>query len=588
MDRTRPACGQLTHIHTTPHRPPLQTQSPRSEQDCAQAQHCSSQTNRAESQETTEPVVDCVMGMYATIFDPDTSILTYTRVDHDAFNTLRPYLTHKVEAKLDGVSRRIDLSVKGKVPLESQIYEVTLNESEGSTELTGELQFVNGVGLLLPSSNLNLKFSTAYTITSIVGVVPSSSESNAITITAEAWIFHLEKTPSFLSFTTPDQPPTLLASTAHLTDTSQPFAFVILLFDQEVSESYDIVVEEEGRDVTITVAVVGTSIEGESENFRVVGEDRILTHDTTYTIKSVVPTEGSATATTVWMNKTVTFHIPKSSFVAPGKDDKKALSPETKKLLSWLLPLVGCLLIALVLAIIVIVLLRRRQQKSAEPAQNEMEPQEPLEVEKVEEFGVDCSNGVIRTDDNHASSLNSDKENRPENDTMQQDPSQLGEVMACSGDFELSTARMDSTLYIATTFQARKKVGEDKAIVRSISKAFELLAEEEDTASDSIDDNQSNNPAPSKTNQTGGTPFMIRGVSTKSADMAPSTSAQGVQFHVPRLLHSPVMMSWGDNNRDITKQKNSSIWGRYVAVDFKENGGISDRNRAESSQHLYK
>ncbi|KAK2941830.1 hypothetical protein BLNAU_23251 [Blattamonas nauphoetae] len=187
---------------------------------------------------------------------------------------------------------------------------------------------------------------------------------------------------------------------------------------------------------------------GESDKFVVVGDSRFLTHDTTYTIKSIVPTEGNESTTTpVLMIDSISFHIPKSSYVPPGKDDKKTMSPETKKLLSWLLPLVGCLLIALVLAIIVIVLLRRRQQKSTEPAQNEMEPQEQIDVEKVEEFGVDCSNGVIRTDDNHASSLNSGKENRPDNETEKQDPSQFGEVMVCNGDFAISTARMDSTLY---------------------------------------------------------------------------------------------------------------------------------------------
>ncbi|KAK2941829.1 hypothetical protein BLNAU_23250 [Blattamonas nauphoetae] len=143
------------------------------------------------------------VGMYARVFDYDTSILTYTRVDHDAFNKMGPYLTEQVEAKLDSVWRRLDVIVKGKVQLESQLYEVRLKETEKSAELTGELQFVNGVGSLLPSSNLNLKFSTAYTITSIVGVVPSSSsESNAIPITAEAWAFNLAATPDFVSFTT--------------------------------------------------------------------------------------------------------------------------------------------------------------------------------------------------------------------------------------------------------------------------------------------------------------------------------------------------------------------------------------------------
>ncbi|KAK2941835.1 hypothetical protein BLNAU_23256 [Blattamonas nauphoetae] len=389
------------------------------------------------------------VGMYARVFDYDTSILTYTRVDHDAFNKMGPYLTEQVEAKLDSVWRRLDVIVKGKVQLESQLYEVRLKETEKSAELTGELQFVNGVGSLLPSSNLNLKFSTAYTITSIVGVVPSSSsESNAIPITAEAWAFNLAATPDFVSFTTPDTPPCLTGTTAYLLSKEPEYSYIVVVFNDTVRGSLDIVVEERGKDVTITVEMNESAKTGESDKFVVVGDSRFLTHDTTYTIKSIVPTEGNESTTTpVLMIDSISFHIPKSSYVPPGKDDKKTMSPETKKLLSWLLPLVGCLLIALVLAIIVIVLLRRRQQKSTEPAQNEMEPQEQIDVEKVEEFGVDCSNGVIRTDDNHASSLNSGKENRPDNETEKQDPSQFGEVMVCNGDFAISTARMDSTLY---------------------------------------------------------------------------------------------------------------------------------------------
>ncbi|KAK2962889.1 hypothetical protein BLNAU_1912 [Blattamonas nauphoetae] len=373
------------------------------------------------------------VGMYARVFDYDTSILTYTRVDHDAFNKMGPYLTEQVEAKLDSVWRRLDVIVKGKVQLESQLYEVRLKETEKSAELTGELQFVNGVGSLLPSSNLNLKFSTAYTITSIVGVVPSSSsESNAIPITAEAWAFNLAATPDFVSFTTPDTPPCLTGTTAYLLSKEPEYSYIVVVFNDTVRGSLDIVVEERGKDVTITVEMNESAKTGESDKF----------------VVSIVPTEGNESTTTpVLMIDSISFHIPKSSYVPPGKDDKKTMSPETKKLLSWLLPLVGCLLIALVLAIIVIVLLRRRQQKSTEPAQNEMEPQEQIDVEKVEEFGVDCSNGVIRTDDNHASSLNSGKENRPDNETEKQDPSQFGEVMVCNGDFAISTARMDSTLY---------------------------------------------------------------------------------------------------------------------------------------------
>ncbi|KAK2946068.1 hypothetical protein BLNAU_18976 [Blattamonas nauphoetae] len=193
------------------------------------------------------------VGMYKTT-NPYTSNQAYTRVFKDAFLEIGPYLTQKAEAMRDEDSWRIDVIVKGKIPLNSQIYEVRLKETEGSAELTGQLKFVDGVGSLLPSSNLNLKFSTAYTITSIVGVMPSSSESNAIPITAEAWSFNLEKTPTFLSFTTPPPSAFATAANAHLVSAESELAFVVLLFNKEVSGSYDIVVEEEGKDVRMSQA----------------------------------------------------------------------------------------------------------------------------------------------------------------------------------------------------------------------------------------------------------------------------------------------------------------------------------------------
>ncbi|KAK2963076.1 hypothetical protein BLNAU_2099 [Blattamonas nauphoetae] len=154
------------------------------------------------------------VGMYKTT-DAGKTYQEYFRTDHDAFHKMGPYLTQKVEAIVDVDSWRIDLIVKGKIPLESQIYEMKLNETEGNTELTGELKFVNGVGSLLPSSNLNLKFSMAYTITSIVGLVPSSSYStmtNDISITAEAWAFNLGATPDYLTFATPNEPDTIVVA----------------------------------------------------------------------------------------------------------------------------------------------------------------------------------------------------------------------------------------------------------------------------------------------------------------------------------------------------------------------------------------
>ncbi|KAK2950966.1 hypothetical protein BLNAU_14044 [Blattamonas nauphoetae] len=406
---------------------------------------------------TTSPIS---AGMYSKGYN-DEGEKIYYRVDKDAFHKMGPYLTQKVKASLDVNLWRIDLLVNGKTPLKSQIYDITVKEEEGGSDMTGKLQFRDGVGSLLPSSNLNLKFSTAYTITSIVGVVPSSSEMNDISITAEAWAFNLAANPSLISFTTPAQPPTLLASSAHLTDADQPFAFLILLFDQEVSGSYEIVVEERGKDEKITVTVNGSSFEGESQKFRVVGEDRVLTHDTTYTIKSLVPTEGSKTATAVWMNKTVSFTIPESLYVPPKEPEdpepedpngKKSLSAETKALLSWLIPLVVCLLLAVLILIVVIVLLRRRHQKSQVPAK-EMDDQVQLHAEdKIEVIDGGSTNLVIRTDGMSHSAFDSSSDRLPNGNNTREGPNsrteaELAEVMACTGAFEISETPMTNTLY---------------------------------------------------------------------------------------------------------------------------------------------
>ncbi|KAK2959016.1 hypothetical protein BLNAU_6032 [Blattamonas nauphoetae] len=148
-------------------------------------------------------------GMYSSEYDPETLFLTYTRVELTAFHEVGPYLTQKVEAVVDVESWTVEVIVKGRVPLESQIYEMTVTEEEGGAKMTGQVRFRDGIGSLLPSSSLNLQFSTTYTITSIVGLVPSSSSTttaNGITLTAEAWAFNLNSNPAFVSFTTPDAP----------------------------------------------------------------------------------------------------------------------------------------------------------------------------------------------------------------------------------------------------------------------------------------------------------------------------------------------------------------------------------------------
>ncbi|KAK2947611.1 hypothetical protein BLNAU_17444 [Blattamonas nauphoetae] len=393
------------------------------------------------------------VGMYTTGTNDDWEE-TYVRVDLPAFNKIGPYLEQKVETVLDVVSWRIDLSVKGKIPLESQVYTINMKEAESGTVLTGQLKFVNGIGSLVPSSNLNLKFSTAYTITSIVGVVPSSSELNAIIITAEAWAFNLASTPSFLSFTTPDPPPCLTGTTAYLLSKEPEYAYIVVVFNETVSGSFDIVVEERGKDETITVEINESAKTGESDKFVVVGDERILTHDTSYIIKSIFPTPGTESTTTpVRMMDTITFHIPKSSYVPPVKDDKKTMSPEMKALLSWLIPLVACLLLALVVLIVVFVLVYRRKKKNPELSPKEMEESDPVQVEdKMDLVNGDSTNQVIHSDGISHSAFDSSSDHLPtfgrtrEGEKAQTD-SELVEVMMCNGGFEISAAPMTDTLY---------------------------------------------------------------------------------------------------------------------------------------------
>ncbi|KAK2955121.1 hypothetical protein BLNAU_9850 [Blattamonas nauphoetae] len=265
-------------------------------------------------------------------------------VDDDAFDNVGPRLTERVELSVDGLSGRMELGMKGKIPIASQKYEVRIRNEVDKTEMKEVIEFLDGrTTLKSPSPTFNLDFSTSYTITSIVGIVPSSpssssSLSNVLSFPLVAWTFNLDSNPSFFSFTTPT-PPTLVGATARLVSSDQPLAFIILVFDRVVSGSYCLVIEEEGKDVNISVNFDESAVTGGSSDIVVVGEDRLLTHDTTYTIKEITPTVGTESPF-VRMNGTISFHIPKSSYVAPTGDNKKAMSAEMKKLLSRLIPLV--------------------------------------------------------------------------------------------------------------------------------------------------------------------------------------------------------------------------------------------------------
>ncbi|KAK2956320.1 hypothetical protein BLNAU_8687 [Blattamonas nauphoetae] len=369
--------------------------------------------------------------------------------------------------RLNEETETIELEMKGQTPLTSQEYVVTVKENVDESETTFKMLFSDGTGTLVPESEDSLQYNTSYTITKIVGVVPASSSStlsNDVTVPVAAWAFNLAATPDFLIFTTPAKPvpppetpsfSTLQAATAHIIESDPQSAFVVLLFDKEVCGSYDFVVDEEGKDVKLTINnEIGSKLLLTKE-FKVIGNGKLLTHDTTYTIKSIVPTPGTESMF-VFMDGNITFHIPKSPIVPPKdpKDQKKSqLSPEMKKLLSWLIPLVLCLLVALLFVIVIIVLLRRRQQRKAQLAQKEMEVQDEVEFdEKMEVLSDDPPKDNLQTERRTHSAFDSSSAiptnvNRSRDGNETQTEKELVEVIACSGAFEVSLVEASTTLY---------------------------------------------------------------------------------------------------------------------------------------------
>ncbi|KAK2940091.1 hypothetical protein BLNAU_25003 [Blattamonas nauphoetae] len=440
----------------------------------------------------TNIIPDSVGMVIGRTYNSSTSTYDPELCEHEEFEKIGPLLTAKPTVRMNVKTRKIELEMKGMTPPISQEYEVTVKADGNETETRLRILFSNGVGTLVSGSDVTFPYNTGYTIISIVGIVPEPSSSsssrmtNAIEVPAVAWPFNLAATPNYLTFTTPEEPSTLTWATSNLISDESKFAYVILLFSKEVCGSFDIVVLENGKDVTITVSLLEEAQAGESSKFIVVGEDRLLTQDTTYTIQSIVPTPGTDSPF-MFMNKTITFHIPKSSYVPPvepeePEDPKKTLSPEMKKLLSWLLPLVACLLVGLVLAIIIIVLLRRRQKKKSEPAQKEMEAQEAFEVEKVEEFGVDCSHGMIRTDGNNHSAFGSSDDHPTKLDgssgvveSQSRKEGELVEVMACNGGFEISSAPMTNTLY-SVLHKEHREIGKRGVGIQIVNGLKQIVA----------------------------------------------------------------------------------------------------------------
>ncbi|KAK2955721.1 hypothetical protein BLNAU_9257 [Blattamonas nauphoetae] len=422
---------------------------------------------------TTSPDL---IGMIIGIYDSETWSYNSERYMHDEFANIGPNLTAKPTVSMNVKTGKIELEMKGKTPLTSQEYEVTVKEDSTGTETQLRMLFSNGIGTVVSGSEANMKYSTGYTITKIVGVVPDSSSSlmtNDIEAPVAAWAFNLPATPDFLTFTTPKPPPSLISASSDLISNDPKFAYVVIHFDKEVCGSYDIVVEEEWKDVTITVSILKEALAGESSKFIVVGNDRLLTHDTTYAIKSIVQTPNTDSLF-VLMNDTISFHIPKSSY-----DPKKTLSPETKALLSWLIPLVACLLLAVVVLIVVFVLVYRRKKKN-EPSPNQMEEQDEVRVEdKMDVMEGEFTNQMIETDGlGHTPAESSNVGSTCLNGSrggLDGRGKEWVEVMACNGGFEISSAPMTNTLY-SVLHKEHREIGKRGVGIQIVNGLKQIVA----------------------------------------------------------------------------------------------------------------
>ncbi|KAK2948008.1 hypothetical protein BLNAU_17044 [Blattamonas nauphoetae] len=189
---------------------------------------------------------------FATDFFPPPTVRT-------ADATLKDVRT--IEIVLSGVSFSEEGSYWMLVGKEETEWNITLTRSD-STTLTGTAS--------LSSSNgeVSLEWSTEYEVRRAVWVFPVGESSKDV------------KLPQIVTFTTPTEttPPfsSLTGVSAHIMKSDLESAVILLVFDREVSGSYDFVVEERGKDVTFTVVVESAGTTGETEEFVVVGDSRLL------------------------------------------------------------------------------------------------------------------------------------------------------------------------------------------------------------------------------------------------------------------------------------------------------------------------
>ncbi|KAK2952661.1 hypothetical protein BLNAU_12310 [Blattamonas nauphoetae] len=151
---------------------------------------------------------------------------------------------------------------------------------------------------------------------------------------------------------------------------------------------------------------------------------------------------------------------------------KMARANEMKKTLPWLIPLIVVLSLLLIVGIILFVLCRRRKQKLP-TNMSEMQPQEPIEDEKIEVFSEDT---VTHAKNSAASTIHSHDRDLHDARTLNHNETtscvgivqfnEFVEALTCAGKMEMAVVRKQDTLYARLHTEQGRKVALTKESVR--------------------------------------------------------------------------------------------------------------------------
>ncbi|KAK2954089.1 hypothetical protein BLNAU_10906 [Blattamonas nauphoetae] len=257
-----------------------------------------------------------------------------TFVSHtlDVFQTKGPKLTKTAGGLIDQLTGEVRICLEAVVPLVDQEYDVTMTKEEAAENVTMRVRIENGVTQSNWTSNTKttvLEYSTKYTITKIVGVVPpSESISNAVfTAPALPWEFDLYATPAFVSFITPHPPPILSVSCEDGLGTDHAW---IQLTGMSIAEgTYTVCLTESTLTFNVTFSGSKDSkgqYKSSKASVRLFGDEALLSFGTKYTVKSVA--DASTLAPVDLVGMIISFTTPAASSRLTGIGEKKLIGDQ--------------------------------------------------------------------------------------------------------------------------------------------------------------------------------------------------------------------------------------------------------------------